>query len=329
METIQTMRGYRLPDGVSLVLIALSAGAALSLVWLVEGGQNDFIYDWLTAKAFVSGIDPHQPIDMLAALFGLDSWQSIDYIPPRLPGLLLFLAPIGWVPFEFSYEVGRVLVVATAFGLAWVLARLAGKPPTWFFVAVPIVLLIWPFSTVLLFGQSAFLVAAGIGLTWYLGDRWTSGAPLGLAILLKMWPWLLVPALWLGGRRRAAYGTVLTFGVLNLIGLTFPNVTLDGVSRLLTAAVELIPSSVTAAIGLPEWVSAAAGLGAVVLLSMRTTPVRLYAWTVVIAMIVAPFIWIHYVPILIVPAVLLATRRRPERDGGGRVASVPVADTDI
>jgi hypothetical protein len=280
--------------GRKLGLASAFLGAVAVAIW-VPGYHFDFVYDWLSAKAFVNGLDPYVPLPQLAASLGLSA--ETGPIHPRVPGALLLLSPVGFATFAQSYYLGRLLTVGSAFFLAWILARLARRPPFWFMIAVPVLLLVWPFSTVLKVSQPGFFIAGLLGLTWLLGDRWTAGLPLAAAISLKMWPWLLVPALWLDGRRRAAYGCVAAFVGLNVVGLLWPNVTIAGTWRMLSAANEIPSLSISHDLGLAIWVAAAIGLGLVLLVRNRST----YMWSIPIALLVAPILWVAYLPALLVP----------------------------
>lgn len=286
-------------------VVGVAFAVGFALVWLVPGAQNDFVYDWLTASAVVRGEDPYQSIEVLAAAQDLGSAQQLDEIHPRIPAGLLVQAPLGLVPFELSYEVGRLLTVASAFWFAWVMARLARIPAALLFAAVPIVLTVWPLSTVLFYSQSGFLIAGLIGFTWLHSNRGWAGVPLAVAISMKLWPWLLIPALWLDGRRRAAYTAIGTFLALNAVGLALPHVSLKGVSMALDDAVSFQAASIAAVVGLHPISSALIGLGVIGLLSFATEQV--YPWSVAASLAVAPFVWPHYLPALLVPlAVVLA-----------------------
>lgn len=275
----------------TLTSLAISAGLVIALWW--PGTRTDFVFDWLITKAFVSGVDPYLTMGEIASRFDLNHF-GFDHIAPRTPATLLFQAPIGFVPFEWSYIVGRLLTVASAFGLALVVARLARRDWLWFIALTPAVLLIWPFSATLRSSQTAFLVAALIGVTWLMGDRWRAGLPLALAVSIKLWPWLLIPGLWLSGRRKAAYGAVGWFAGLNLVGLAFPNVTIEGLGRMLADADGVVSRSPWT---FPPWVLAVMALLVLIVASRWVDPFR---WATPIALLFAPVLWAAYLPALVI-----------------------------
>lgn len=294
-------------------LLAASVGivGALLVALVVDGHTFDFGLDWLTARAMVSGIDPHQPLSMLGDRFGVKIDGGGDWVHPRTPATLLIQFPVGLIPREWVYLSGRVLTVASFAGLAWVVARIARIPIHWCLAAMPIVLLIPPFSDVLLVSQTSFLVAAAIGLSWLIlrsGDRLTAGIPLAVAISLKLWPWPVVPALWWTGHRRAAAGCVVGFTALNLIGLALPHVTLLGAIDGLMGADELGSPRLIGDI--PMWVPALAAL-AVVYVARRWEDWLVYSIAISVGLLASPVLWSHYLVALVIPVALFVESRRP------------------
>lgn len=179
----------------------VGATAALSYAWTIEG-YSYFSYEWITAKAILAGIDPHLPMRDLADAFGLIN--RLSHAHPRLPGALLLQTPIGLIPFDDAYIFGRVLTIAMGVWFVWLVCRWVSISPGWGLLVYPIALAFVPARAALDTGQySASLVAGLIGITPLDDeDRVPVGIPLGVAITFKMWPWLVVPALWLAGRRN-------------------------------------------------------------------------------------------------------------------------------
>ena len=296
---------------------ALGVTLAVAVALFTPGHTVDFGFDWLTAKAFVTGIDPYQPVDQLAALFGSNVVDGVGVIHPRTPGALLMQSPVGWVPIEHGYMTGRLLTILSFVGFMWVVAKLSALPVHWLYLAMAPLLFVWPFSTVLPYGQTGFLVAALIGYTWILARRsdtlW-AGVPLAVAVSFKMWPWLVVPALWLAGYRKTAYGAAGGFAALNLAGLAFPHVSLSGAVTALTQA-EVIPS-LSLWTGTPAWVGAAVGLTAVVVMARHLTPETTVLGSVVVALAVAPMLWANYLVVLGVVAVAIRGQSHQSESSG-------------
>jgi alpha-1,2-mannosyltransferase len=69
----------------------------------------------------------------------------------------------------------------------------------------------------------AFMVAG-----WRLRNRSWAGALLGTAAAIKLWPLLVIAALWVSGRRRIVYLAMGTFVGLNVAGAMLPGVTWQG-----------------------------------------------------------------------------------------------------
>lgn len=282
------------------VVIGVSLVAAVLVATLVKGFDYDFIYDWLTARAAMQGIDPYQPVHLLIEQLGYISGTEL-VIHPRLPGALLLLLPVGWLPVEWTYLTGRLLVVGSGFFFAWTLAQLRQWPVHYAFAAVPGLLLVWPFSEVLRFSQTTFLVGGLIGVAILLGNRWFAGFPLAAAVVLKGWPWLVIPALWISGNRKTAYGAVIGFAGLNLAGLAIPSVTLSGVVRMLESSLTLKSESLVSALGIPVGVAAGIGL-AVVVVAARYG--RAVVWALPAALATAPVLWASYLPVLLLSLAL-------------------------
>jgi hypothetical protein len=129
-----------------------------------------------------------------------------------------------------------------------------------------------------------------------------------VAVLLKLWPWVLVPALWLSGRRKAAYGTAATFVVLNLAGFAAPNITVTGVARMYENISELSSWTITYLTGAPSWTVALLALALVAWVSMKSDGT--YMWSVVVGLLAAPIVWGHYLPVLLAPLVIYMSDRQ-------------------
>ncbi len=167
------------------LVVVVSVAATLVAVVALSGRPYDFAFDWIVANEVLEGGDPSRPLRDLAADRGL-RWDGLDFVHPRTPGALLLIAPVEFLPGEWTYLAGRIAVVASAFGLAAVMARLVGRPFWQTAALVPAAMVVWPFSEVLQSGQTGFLVAALLGATYLAGDRPGAGVPLGLAVVLKL-----------------------------------------------------------------------------------------------------------------------------------------------
>lgn len=298
-------------------LAVVGAGGAFALIWIVSGHTYDFVYDWIVAKALLNGVNPHQTIGALADYFGLIS--DLEIIHPRIPGALLILAPIGLIPFSMEYVAGRLLTVASALVLAWIFARIS-RTRVWISIAlVPLALLLPPFSDVLSVSQTDFLIAGLIGVTLISsrnGDRLVAGIPLGLAVTLKLWAWPLGLALLLGRRWRSGIGVATTFVLLNAFGLAFPHVSLEGTVDALTN-VWLVSRdrsvSVSTVLGVSPLLLPALVIvlmTAVALLGRNKSWELLYVYSVPLALMAAPIIWVTYTVSLLVPVAWIVSKRQ-------------------
>lgn len=191
------------------------------------------------------------------------------------------------VPWQFMYEFGRLLTVGSAGWMAWMFGRWLNQPQERMMLLLPLGLLVWPFSAMLEVSQWAvFAVVVLIGLTLFGGGRWWSGIPLALAVTLKAWPWLLVPALWLSGRRKVAYGAVGFFVGLNALPLLMPHVSMSGtISAFMSIPGMEGPVNVSPVQWLPLWAGPLVGLTAVMLLRDRVK------WAIPAGLLASPVLW--------------------------------------
>jgi len=289
-----------------------AVAVGVSYVWTIPGFRWDFGYDWLVTRAAFSGIDPALPLRDLAPLLGLHT--ELSYPHPRLPGALIAQAPIALLPWSWVYVAGRLLVVGSVVALLWILARLAYRPAEWFLMATPIALLVPGFSVALRDGNTGILVGALIAWTWLRGTGWG----LGLAVTLKVWPWLIVPALFMSGYRRAAYQAAGLFAGLNLAGLALPSVSMKRALEVMERAQIHTDRSLAL---LPLWASLTVGLVFLATMWWREWDPR---WSIPMALATAPVLWPSYLPALAVswsrpspPADVESARGRTDRGRNG------------
>lgn len=302
-RTIERSRLFRLLVATVNSRVAAFAGiaTALSLVWLIPGWNMDFGYDWLSARAFVIGSDPFQPLQQLIDTTDTPTrlparWEGTDLYHPRLPGAVLALSALAAIPWDAVYEAGRVLVVVATAALVWMCSRAAGLRPEPVLLFLPVIVASAPFVYALETGNTGILVAALIAATWFRKERFSSGVPLGVAVTLKVWPWLLVPALFISGRRRTAVGAGATVLALHLAAVAFPHVSL---AASLVGIMQATWAHAPRSLGfVPVWASLAAGALFLILAWRRNLNAR---WAIPVALGIAPLIWPTYLPVLLVP----------------------------
>lgn len=219
--------------------VAAAAATAAALFAIVNSpvvvGGNDSEPDWLFVHAAWNGTDPYStPWSEMS-----DERVALDYgTPSKTPAVAV--AQAGWllVPFNVVPEVAYVSNTAAIIGVCWLSARIAGRR-FWWWLVLPVVAL-WPVWVSYLLGNPIFVWAFLILATWRLtqtrGDAWWVGVPLGVATSVRLWPALLVVALWAKGYRRVAVATGGVAVGLNAAGLAAPGITLTGAASGLVSA---------------------------------------------------------------------------------------------
>jgi alpha-1,2-mannosyltransferase len=171
-----------------------------------------------------------------------------------------------------------------------------------------------------------FLVAVVV-LTAMQGDRYTTGLALAIAGTLKVFPLVLVICLLVMRRWRAVTATAVGLGVLNLIPLLMPNVSL---APMVSAMTDTAEAWIDLTIGIPglvaQWSTSSnlltVSLVAVATIGFASVPVvrrnvtmQLGALGLLSAsLLVLPISWPHYVLTLIPVWMLIdqdASLRRP------------------
>jgi hypothetical protein len=188
--------------------------------WPVLHG-NDFKHLWAGSRLLAVGRDPYDPVQLLRAaeVYRLGGINPFVYLPTT--GMLMW--PLGQMAFALAQYAWFILNTALAWSLvlagpSWLrlkrpdLARLAGAA---FLVGS------MPFYRQMTAGQLN-VVLASLFLWGAVALQRGRQAQLGLSVALgfgfKITPILLVPALWLMGRRKAAAWAMA--GSFALIGLS-------------------------------------------------------------------------------------------------------------
>ena len=295
----------------------------------------DSTADWLVASAFVEGVDPYAHLHELSEHFGVayldsDADERVSNAP-RTPGALVLLAPlallggpeqaraamlvigVGAVAATFLL-IGRAVPISTIALVIGLAAALVSGPARWSFLFVtqsPIVM----------------CLVAVVVLTAMQGDRYTIGLALAVAGTLKVFPLVLVVSLIVMRRWRAVTATAVGLGVLNLIPLLMPNVSL---APMVSAMTDTAEAWIDLTIGIPglvaQWSTSSnlltVSLVAVATIGFASVPVvrrnvtmQLGALGLLSAsLLVLPISWPHYVLTLIPVWMLIdqdASLRRP------------------
>lgn len=216
------------PVLVPIVYVEWALWIGFMVIGLVSGLQADSTADWLTASAARDGIDPYSDLRDIDSHYGTgfqsparEYVEGHEWLHPRTPGALLLLQPITHLQPKTVFD---LLVFLSLVVLAYISIHLLPKATGWGWtstLALGVLLIIsGPVVRTMQFGAMSLIIALLIWWFWLgirTGDSWLSGIPLGIAIVLKLFPaLLLVPAV-VFDRRRAALSTIAaTLGLMSL-----------------------------------------------------------------------------------------------------------------
>ena len=337
----------RLPRAVYWALVV--GGLLASLHWVDRLDtpaiyKDDFVQDYLLARAILDGRDPYAVagVELAGRYLPESAAYTIRHVSLHPPAAALLSVPFGLV----SYRTARALWLGLEVALVVVLARLLpdGAESRRFSVrvAVPIMLLAWPpIAMDLQCGQWSVFLAALLALAWdasRAGRPGLAGSLLGLAIAIKAFPALLLPFFvrrreWRAVGSALAVGVVLSAAPIALVGpglvtgyfgsgahttttwlACFANYSaLGAVARFVTSAGEFggLPPVFSAPALTTPVVTATAVL--VLVLSLRAVfswrdPDAAFAGALCALVLLTPLVWQHYLTLLLWPLWLVGRR---------------------
>lgn len=223
------------------VIAAVGIAGSLLIAFGLDSATIDLRGDWLTAQAIVEGIDPNQPQSNYADDYGVVTTPNAYH--PRTPGALILAMPLAPIPLDVLATVGRVLLVVEAVVAAWLMARFFDWEVWKVLAALPVYFCTLAGVGLVVTGGRDLLILACILGALLLGRRerdWLAGLPLAIAMTLKLWPWALIVAAFLAGRRRFAYAAAGGFVAVNLVGLLLPGVSALSSARSLSGGSEWV-----------------------------------------------------------------------------------------
>jgi glycosyl transferase family 87 len=214
----------RLPHALRVAAIAAGLLAGLHFVDRLAGPRiyrDDFVQDYLLARAVLDGQDPYALTgSVLAERYLSESEpETIHHVSLHPPAAALMSLPLGMLSYRSARSVWLLFEVGLLFLLVCLLpGRRAAE--RWFArLGITAMLLAWPpVAMDLQCGQWSILLAAVLALSWecYRTDRpRAAGSLLGLAIAIKLFPVLM---LFLFGLKRA--WRVVGYGIGSAAALT-------------------------------------------------------------------------------------------------------------
>lgn len=295
---------------IGLVGMVAVLAAFTAALWDGPLRGTDSTLDWLVVQAASTGVNPYTPLDELGAMFGVEGLSP--GVAPRLPGALVVLS--GLLPFSVAGAFDTMLLLNSAALIVlfiWALPQLAWSKRHLVVALSPALLASTAVYSNFRLGQWSILIALLIAFAWLRAVRLPalSGAALGVAAALKLWPALVLVPLVFGRNRRAVAAATGMFAGLNALGLLIyrlaPSEVIIGMSASTTWTNHPGNGSVFGFIGLGP-----ATLGLVVtvavgalVLAWNRAPATMAPLAIVLGTLVSPVSWEHYDVALIAVAV--------------------------
>ncbi len=298
-------------------MVWIAAWVILAAAYFISApeGTFDLRADRLTALAVLDGADPYVAVDHLAHRYGSDL-RGWTHVHPRTPGALVLQTPLAMIPesgLRYMALAGSALAIVATVAVAlrvWPVRPLIGLAIC---LGVGVTSVAVEAAAV---GAQSSVLALFLAVGWWRlrdGDDPWAGLAVGLAVTLKIFPWLLLIVL-LARRKQAAGAAVVTLGALNGVGLLIPGVTLtgafDAVSSANLSASAGLNASAARYLGesLPVEVlslglAAAGAAAAVAFTSSKWDFDRQWFAVLAVSVAVSPLIWRHYALVLI-PALI-------------------------
>jgi hypothetical protein len=173
-----------------------------------SSGAEDFIEDFVSARAILEGKDPYAPLNDLIQRYvpmGLARFPHSNAHPPLLMLASVPLVPLSYelaAPLWFALSIVLLFLVGRSLKLSpWASLAFAAWPPIWGAIGL---------------GGSEMVLLAIIVAAWALARErrdWPAGALLGLAAALKLFPALLFVPYVARRRFHVVAGGVFSFGL--------------------------------------------------------------------------------------------------------------------
>lgn len=326
----------------SVALLVLLLGVAGFTMWRnMTPTMTDASADWLAISAARQGLNPWTDLLELSNSFGVrfepigaSEIGSGERVHPRTPGALLLLSPFALLEYDHAY-LGAIASIAVAFlGTAvWLAISAGGASGSRILLAAACGTCGTAFLATLEFGTHAAwltLLITGTVLTTRDKDSITGGVLLGLAVVLRLYPALILIPMLMMGKKRAVFAASGTFGFLTVLGIwVFHLSPIAAVAALMSASERWMGFSGNGSLAKPLADFGVPSTVAVVALALVgfsfATWVGLNARrgliqyelavlaVLVMALVCSPLSWEHYDLVLIPGLLLLMTspQRRP------------------
>lgn len=316
-----------------LVAVAIAHGYGAFNQPRPDAVTQDAVADWLVTRAAVGGVDPYTPVDRLGALYGVEfnpagvtSMGHDRLIHPRLPGAIVLQLPLLAVTANHVPLAAGLWSLVMVGVVLWQIGELVGIRPRGVLVALLPLAVLHPFGKyAVAMGSEISTVTALIIGGWLAARRGRlslSGAAIGLAAVLRVFPLLFLVTAWRRGNRRVATVGAAVFVLLNGVGSLWFGLSPAHVARSLSSSGDIwltLPGNGSLA-GLlahvlpgPNLISGLVLVLAIGALGLWAGPARgldeAWAVTAALAPLASPLSWPSYDLLLLAPLALLLSER--------------------
>ena len=289
----------------AMAVAALAISSVTALVLYLSSSVNpsanetfDFRTFWRAAHIYASQGNPYP--DPAAITWSLSGQQSFVY-PAPIAGLL---TPFAAIPYTVAAPLFSFVLAGAIVGSLWLF-----EVRDWRCYAA--VFLWLPTLMGINLGALSALLLLGVAVCWRFRDRARiAGACLALVVLAKLFLWPLVIWFWFTGRRQAAiYATVMG---ATLTGLGWAWIGFDGLGSY-PQLVQKIGNLGAPHGYAPAWflggqpgilVATFVGVPALILAARRLGNAESFALATLLALLLTPILWLHYLVLLAIVAVI-------------------------
>ncbi|MFN2487481.1 MAG: glycosyltransferase 87 family protein [Acidimicrobiia bacterium] len=320
-----------LPGKPFALMVRVVVASLVVLVWWYaaksqDPARSDATADWILVKAVSSQLSPFEDVRVLGNQLGVPfkSWRDMSepIVAYRTPGGLLLLYPLILVDWSAAH------VLVSLVGMLCFLWMLLVQIPR--YCHVPVEKLLLPLALASVSATSiettnwgavsSIIAVLTLGTLLRVGNV-TSGVPLAIATVMKLYPGLLFVPMLVKRQRSLLLGIVVVVAISTALGaVTFglslgetARLMMEGSSVWLTSGGNVSVGAMLTGPSAPFWIFpllVLIGIAIVAKYAMVRPLAQALAFAIPVSVLVNPVSWVHYDVLLIPVVIWLWTRSR-------------------